>query len=129
MIEQLNLEALVWMFLINLDGDNDEEQAGKVSKLLALVYFTSVHREKEENKIPPTAIKAMEKKIYNLLALHISRRSVSNFMNVVVLCQLCWHKISEFVSKNEHSEIKYFNFDTQLMALQVRIYVYFVEGI
>jgi hypothetical protein len=123
MIEQLNLEALVWMLLINLDGHNNEEQAGKVSKLLALVYFTSVHRERDDNKIPPAAVKAMEKKIYNLLALHISRRSVTDFMNTVVQCQLHWHKISEFVSVNEQIEIKHFNFDTQLMALQVRICV------
>jgi hypothetical protein len=121
MIEQLNLEALIWMLLINLDGDNNEEQAGKVSKLLALVYFTSVHRETDENKIPQAAVKAMEKKIYNMLALHISRRSVSNFMNTVLQCQLCWHKIAEFVSINEQTEIKHFNFDTQLIALQVRI--------
>jgi len=120
-IEQLNLEALVWMLLINLDGENNEEQAGKVSKLLALVYFTSVHREKNGNKIPSTAVKAMEKKIYNMLALHVSRRSVCNFMDTVVQCQLCWHKISEFVSINEQSEGKHFDFDTQLMALQVRI--------
>lgn len=122
-IEQLNLEDLVWMLLINLDGDNSEEQAGKVSKLLALIYFTSVHREKDENKIPPKAVKAMEKKIYKMLALHISRRSVYTFMDTVVQCQLCWHKISEFVSINEQSEIKHFDFDTQLMALQVRICV------
>ena len=120
-IEELNLEALVWMLLINLDGDNYEEQAGKVSKLLALIYFTSVHREKAENKIPQKAVKAMEKKIYNMLALHISRRSVSNFMDTVVQCQLCWHKISEFVSINEQSESKHFDFNTQLMALQVRM--------
>jgi len=122
-IEQLNLEALVWMLLINLDGDNYEEQAGKVSKLLALIYFTSLHREKDENKIPPAAVKAMEKKIYNMLALHISRRSVSNFMESVVQCQLCWHKISEFVTVNEQSESKHFDFNTQMMALQVRICV------
>lgn len=120
-IEQLNLEPVVWMLLINLDADNNEEQEGKVSKLLALIYFTSVQREKDENKIPPTAVKAMEKKIYNMLALHVSRRSVSNFMNTVVQCQLCWHKISEFVTIHEQSEIRHFNFDTQLMALQVRI--------
>lgn len=119
MIEKLNLEAPVWMLLISLDGDNNEEHAGKVSKLLTLVYFTSLHREKAENKIPIKAVKAMEKKIYNMLALHISRKSVTNFMNIVVQCQFCWHKISEFVSLNEQSEIKHFNFDTQLMVFQV----------
>jgi hypothetical protein len=127
-VEQLNLEALVWMLLINLDGVDNEEQAGKVSKLLALVYFTSMHRETDENKILPTAVKAMEKKIYNMLALHISRRSVSNFMDTVVQCQLCWHKISQFVSVNEQSESTHFKFDTQLMALQVRICVCCGEG-
>jgi hypothetical protein len=123
-IEKLNLEALVWMLLVSLDGSNDEEHAGKVSKLLTFIYFTSVHREKDENKIPPTAVKAMEKKIFNMLALHVSRGSVTNFTNIVVQCQLCWHKISEFVSINEKSEIKHFNFDTQLMVFQVRICVH-----
>jgi hypothetical protein len=129
MIELLNLETLVWMLLINLDGDNNEEQAGKVSKLLALFYFTTVQRETDENKIPPTAAKAMEKKIYNLLALHVSRRSVTNFMDTVVQCQLCWHQISQFVSINEQSESKHFKFDTQLMTLQVRICVCCGEGV
>lgn len=127
MIEKLNLEALVWMLLVNLDGDHNEEYAGKVSKLLTFIYFTSVYREKEENKILPTAVKAMEKKIFNLLALHVSRRSIRNFMNIVVQCQVCWHKISEFVSVNEQSEIKHFNFDTQLIVFQVRIYINFME--
>lgn len=120
MMDKFNLEALVWMLLISLDGDN-EEHAGKVSKLLTLIYFTSVHREKAGDKIPATAVKAMEKKIYNLLALHISKKSITNFMNIVVQCQVYWHKISEFVSINEQSEIKHFNFDTQLMVFQVRI--------
>jgi hypothetical protein len=127
MIEKVKLEALVWMLLVNLDGDNNEGHAGKVSKLLIFIYFTSVYREKEDNKIPLTAVKAMEKKIFNLLALHISRRSVTNFMNAVVQCQVCWHKISNFVSVNEQTEIKHFNFDTQLIVFQVRIYVHCVE--
>lgn len=123
MIEKLNLEARVWMLLVTLDGDNNEEHAGKVSRLLILAYFTSVYREKEDNKIPLTAVRAMEKKIFNLLALHVSRRSTTNFMNIVIQCQVCWHKISKFVSVNEQTEIKHFNFDTQLIVFQVRIYI------
>jgi hypothetical protein len=127
MIEKLNLEARVWMLLVNLDGDSNDEHAGKVSKLLTFVYFTSVYREKEENKIPLTAVKAMEKKIFNLLVLHVSRRRITNFMDTVVQCQVCWHKISKFVSVNEQTEIKHFNFDTQLIVFQVIIYINFME--
>ncbi|KAJ4441109.1 hypothetical protein ANN_10959 [Periplaneta americana] len=117
-IQNLNLEPLMWLLLVSLVGDNNEEHAGKISKLLTLIYFTSTLREMEENKIPYSAVKAMEKKIYNMLALHVSRRSVPNFMKLVVQCQFCWHKISEFVSVTEESGIKHFNFDTQLMVFQ-----------
>ncbi|XP_069697444.1 BRCA1-associated ATM activator 1 [Periplaneta americana] len=118
-IQNLNLEPLMWLLLVSLVGDNNEEHAGKISKLLTLIYFTSTLREMEENKIPYSAVKAMEKKIYNMLALHVSRRSVPNFMKLVVQCQFCWHKISEFVSVTEESGIKHFNFDTQLMVFQL----------
>ena len=97
-------------------------QAGKVSRLLTFLYFAGLERDLQDNKIPYMTFKAVEKKIYNLLALHISRKSVVNFMNVIVQCQFCWNKISESVSTNNQSGTKHFNFDTQLIVFQV-IYI------
>ncbi|PSN40477.1 hypothetical protein C0J52_11616 [Blattella germanica] len=115
-IHKESLECAVWLCLM---GEEDETKGGKISKLLVLVYFAVLERDPNDDKIPYSAIKAMEKKLYNLLALHVSRRSVTNFMNIVVQCQFCWSKIFEAVSNCDQSGAKHFNFDTQFIVFQL----------
>ncbi|KAJ9580213.1 hypothetical protein L9F63_004156, partial [Diploptera punctata] len=111
------INQLLWMDL-NIEKYN-EMIAGKVSRLLTFLYFAGLERDASDNKIPYMTVKAMEKKIYNLLALHISRKSVINFMSVTVQCQFCWNKIYKSVSTDNQSGAKHFNFDTQLIVFQV----------
>lgn len=117
-LENFQIESHLWEML-NILKEN--ECIEHVSKLLCLIFFLSFKHKNCINSMTVSSTKDLETNILNLLSFLVNKKNLKCALKVIVKCQLNWHKMKENFKTDSEPLVKQYEFENQLLALQVSI--------